>query len=270
MFTVLEIADGKTARKCRRSRPQLVRVQVRGGSFFYVLRVPRRGDLPAAFRMAARCAPVVLTALPVPPDMRVRLFEPRVFPLRRAAAVLCGILPRTRLPPQKLTVGVCDPDGALCGETHALLPLASDVRIVTGKPDAFAADALSARRLFGASLTVGEDAALLARCDAVVCAVPDAAFRDAPVILSCRPADGAFSLLPAQLPQAYAHLRPASVPTDLFAAALAERCGVRSPEWYDCRGTVFGEERPDAEETAALWRTCIESSASSQRFFLDN
>lgn len=260
-FTVLEIADGKRGGKPRVRRPELVRVAVPGGSFFYVLRAPRRSDPQMLFRLAARCAPDVLTALPVPPDAPVRPFEPCAFPLRRAAAALCAILPLTRLPPQKLTVGAADPQGALCGRTQMLLPLASDVRIVTRQPDAFAFDALSARRRFGVSLTVGEDASLLAHCDAVVCAAPDEAFRDVPLLLSCMPSDGAFSPLPVRLPDSLARLCPQSVPPDLFAAALAEKCGVRVPEWSACTGVLFADRPVQAEQAAALWRERIRKKA---------
>ena len=55
-FTVLEIADGKRGGKPRVRRPELVRVAVPGGSFFYVLRAPRRSDPQMLFRLAARCA----------------------------------------------------------------------------------------------------------------------------------------------------------------------------------------------------------------------
>ena len=252
-FTVLEIADVKTGRKRRRGRPELVRVPVPEGSFFYVLRAPRRTELSTLFRVAARCAPDVLTALPIPAGAGVRPFVPRIFPMHRAAAALCAILPQTCLPPQKLSVGVLDPGGALCGRTDALMPLAADVRIVTDEPQRFDADALLARRQFGASLTTGRDAALLADCDAVICPTPDMAFRHVPVILSCVPADGAFSLLPMLLPERYARLCPQSIPPDLFAAALAEKCGVRVPELLACTGTVFGSACANAAQTADLW-----------------
>ena len=257
MFTVVEISDGKTGRKRHGRRPELLRVRVPEGSFFYVLRGARHSDPQMLFRIAARCAPVVVTALPVPPGTGVRAFEPRAFPLGRAAAALCAILPQTRLPPQNLSVGVYDPDGALCGGTQKLLPLASDVRIVTRQPERFDGDALLARRRFGASLTVGTDETLLARCHAVVCSAPDPAFRGVPVILSCVPAQDAFFLLPVRLPENLARLCPAGVPADLFAAALAERCGVRTQRLYACRGTGFGAEQLDVCETASAWRMRI-------------
>ena len=256
-FTAVEIADGKTGRKRRGVRPELTRVPVPEGTFFYVLRGTKRTDPGMLFRTAARCAPDVLTSLPLPPDVPVRLFVPRLFPLRRAQKVLCAILPKTRLPPQKLLVGAFDPDGALCGRTQALLPLSADVRIVTRRPERFDADILRARRLFGATLTVGQDAALLARCDAVVCAAPDEAFRDVPVVLSCVPADGVFSPVPARLPDRFARLCPAQIPHDLFAAALAEKCGVRSPELYACDGVRYAGTAADADAAAAIWRARI-------------
>ena len=268
-FTAVEIADGKTRRKRRGARPELTRVPVPEGTFFYVLRGTKRTDPGTLFRTAARCAPDVLTSLPLPPDAPVRLFVPRLFPLRRAQTALCAILPKTRLPPQKLLVGAFDPDGALCGRTQALLPLSADVRIVTRRPERFDADILCARRLFGAMLTVGQDAALLARCDAVVCPGLHAALRDVPVVLSCVPADGAFSLLPvrlpdglvspvpARLPDRFARLCPAQIPHDLFAAALAEKCGVRSPELYACDGVRYAGTAADADAAAAIWRARI-------------
>ena len=257
MFTVVEIAQEK--RRRRRATPELLRVPLPERTFFYVLRGSRRSEPRTLLRMAARCAPDVLTALPIPPDAAVRRFTPRAFPLQRAAAALCAILPETRLPPQELSVGALDPDGALCGRTEMLLPLAADVRIVTRDPRRFGEDALHARRRFGASLTVGENAALLTDCGAVVCAAPEAAIRGVPVVLSCAPADGAFSLLPVQMPETYARLCPASVPHDLFAAALAEKCGVRAPALFACAGAAYGGEPLDVPRAAALWRARIGS-----------
>ena len=254
---MVQIADEKGGRRRRKSQPELVRVPVPAGSFFYVLRARRGSDPHALFSVAARCAPEVLTALQVPPDAAVRPFTPRVFPMRRAVAALCDLLPRTRLPPRTLAVGVLDPDGALCGGTQALLPLASDVRVVTRDAQRFAPDVFAARRRFGASLTVGEDDALLAGCDAVVCRAPVEATLRAPVVLSCAPAEDVFSLLSVQLPDVYARLCPRGVPPDLFAAALTEKCGVREAALYACRGVAFGGECPDAAQTAALWRARI-------------
>lgn len=256
-FTVLERADGGRGRKRRGGQPELERVPVPGGTFFYVLRAPRRSDPEKLFRLAQRCTPCVLTTLPIPPDKAGRRFTPRAFPLRRAAAAMCAILPMMRLPPQTLALGVLDPDGALCGRTDVLLPLAADVRIVTNRPQQFARDVVFARRQFGAGVTVGEDAGLLCGCDAVVCGEPDEAFADVPVVLSCRPADGAYSLLPPKLPEEYARLCPASIPHELFAAALAEKCGVRSPALYACTGVDFDGVQTDDTQTAALWRQRI-------------
>ena len=232
---------------------------VPGGSFFYVLRVPRFTDPAQAFSLAARCAPEVLTALPIPPNAAARPFVPRTFPICRAFAALCTVLPLTRLPPQALSVGVLDPDGVLRGRMQALLPLAADVRVVTNDPRRFEADVLSARQRFGALLTVGEDAALLGRCDAVVCPAPEAAIRNVPVVLSCVPSDGAFSLADVPVPQAYARLCPDGTQGDLFAAALFEKCGVRAPELLACTGILRGGERLDVRRAALCWRARTET-----------
>ena len=188
------------------------------------------------------------------------MFRPYVFPMRRAAAALCRILPRAQLPPRELAIGVFDPDGALCGQTHPFLPLASDVRIVTRQAERFGTDVLTARRAFGASLTVGEDASLLRNCDAVVCVSPDEAFRGVPVVLSCIPAEDAFCVPPVRLPDSLARICPRSVPPDLFAAALTERCGLNVPDLYACTLVSFGGQQMDVQQAAQLWRSRIQRS----------
>ncbi|MBQ7541716.1 MAG: hypothetical protein IJT44_05440 [Clostridia bacterium] len=251
MFTVV---GTENRRRIRRKAPTLGRVAVPHGVPFYVLRADRRFPTQALFSMAARCARDVLTSLPVPPGAPVRVFEPRLFPMRRAADVFVRLLREAALPPQTLSIGVYDPVAALCGRVSPLLPYAADVRIVTRRPVDFDADVLYAAKRFGAGLTVGESAALLTGCGAVVCAVPDEAFADAPAVLSCVRAAGVFSPVGAALPPAYARLCPPDVPPDLFAAALAELCGVCDAALYACSGVVFDGQNMRTEQAGALWR----------------
>lgn len=258
MFTYIE----RTARggPLRHRRQTLFKVPVPGGSPFYVLRAGERVPQDALLGTAARCAPVVLTDLPIPPDAPVQCFAPRLFPLRRAADALFRLLRETALPPQQVTLGICDPHGALRGRVCAFLPFAADVRIVTRDAAAYEADVRTAAREWGAGLTAGEDDALLGRCT-VLLGDAGCSGTDAPLRFSVLPGADALSPLPLALPPALEALRPASVDAERFAAALSELCGVPVPDEASADGVLFGARELDTAQAAALWRA---------RFFVDN
>ena len=229
MFTYIE--QFARSGRLRRARPQLSKVAVPGGSPFFILRAAARFPASELFRLAGRCAPVVLTDLPIPPDVPVRRFTPNAFPQRRTANALLCLLRDAALSPQRVTIGIRDPQGALRGQVCAFLPYAADVRIVTRNAGAFDADILCAVREWGAGLTAGEDDALLDDCtilmDEKCCTVQDR--------LSIAPT-------PVVLPPVYEARRPQLVQPEMFAAALFELCGVQAPAILQTDGVLLDGE----------------------------
>ena len=236
MFTVLELEPRvPTFREKvlhrKPPQPQLTRVAVKSGAPFFILHVAAPPDaIPwdTVFYTAGRCAARLLTApdIVLPKSDRVRRFVPQFLPLRTALQTLSYILRLAKLPPKRLCIGVHDPNGALCGSAEILLRYAADVRIVTEKPDDYAAYSRSLLEQYGAGFTVDTLVSLFRGCNVLLC--PDAQILpdDSAVRFSCTPAAGAFLLRGVPLPEPYAALLPDGIDPDLFAAALYELCGV--------------------------------------------
>ena len=232
MFTCIERSARRS--RLRPARTQLSKVAVPGGSPFYILRANARVPADELFRLSSRCAPVVLTNLPIPAHVPVRAFEPYAFPLRRTAYTLRRLLREAALPAQQVTIGVRDPRGALCGSVCAFLPYAADVRVVTQNAAAFDADVLRASREWGAGLTAGEDEALLRGCTFRLekdgCTAPDGTV---------------IAPSPLVLPPDCEARRPPYIEPALFCAALSELCGVRSMETRVGSGILLDGEPCD-------------------------
>lgn len=242
MFTCI-VRSARSGR-LRPARTQLSKVAVPGGSPFYILRANARVPADELFRLSSRCAPVVLTDLPIPPHAAVRGFEPYAFPLRRTAYALLRVLREAALPGQQVTIGIRDPRGALCGSVCGFLPYAADVRIVTQNAAAFDADVLHASREWGAGLTAGEDEALLHGC--MFHLGPD----------RCTVADRTIIVpQPAVLPQKYESRRPPFLEPELFCAALSELCGVDMPGETFQGGVIYDGRAVDFTQAAAMLRT---------------
>ena len=241
MFTCIERSARRS--RLRPARTQLSKVAVPGGSPFYILRANARVPADELFRLSSRCAPVVLTNLPIPAHVPVRAFEPYAFPLRRTAYTLRRLLREAALPAQRVTIGVRDPRGALCGSVCAFLPYAADVRVVTQNAAACDADVLRASREWGAGLTAGEDEALLRGC--TFCLEKD----------GCTAPDGTvMAPQPVELPPAYASRRPPCIEPALFCAALCELCGVVLPQEALPNCVLFGGQTMDYTDAAARIR----------------
>ena len=255
MFTVVQVesAGRRSRMRLRRMPPVLSNVSVPGGSPFYILRDSGRTPPQELFRLAARCAPFVLTDLEIPPNAHVRRFDPHVFLLRYAANTLIRLLAAAALAPQTVTLGICDLHGALHGQVCAFLRYAAEVRIVTQNVPGYDMDVRCAARDWGAGLTVGDNPQLLRGCTIVLYARPCPPV-DAPFRFGCAAAPDAFIPQPPCLPPLYTARRPDCVPPEQFAAALAELCGVHVLEQCACPGLLRNAEAFTLPEAADLWR----------------
>ena len=249
MFVVLQIENRKTGLVARaRERfspdePRLSKIAVKGGAPFFVLSVRRRRDgVPweelqaAAGRGASR---ILFTTDDRPPERsRLRAFEPRRLPFRAMWNSVADVLQKSGVKPSALSIGICDPEGGLCGELTRAVHLAAVVRVATRKTRLYETAAEKMMSRYGASVLVDKEEGFLDGCNVVVKRQEDAAPCCAVIsangfpLPSPRPSTHP-SLLTGEhiaLPDDYASLLPANVDETLFACALYECCSVRAME----------------------------------------
>lgn len=240
LFTVLDIVEedlsvvGRFFRRMRREEPELSKVAVRNGAPFFLLGMRAiRGEIPwdKILQKVGRCASRILARedLILPERVPFRRFTPEYLPLCTAENTLCEILKLSEIRPQKISLGIHDPNGALRGRLSALVPYCSDLRIVTNKTNDFEEECRRILENSGAGITRTDDLSALRSCNLILC-------RDASLIPAT---DGfLFSAMPSPLPncfygcsltlpQSEEALRPSFIDASLFAAALYELCGVR-------------------------------------------
>ena len=77
------------------------------------------------------------------------------------AAAAQQLLRMASVPPKHMSIGLYDPSGSLAALVPALLPFAADVRVVTGRPQAYEGAERIAMAMFGAALPVTREAETL-------------------------------------------------------------------------------------------------------------
>ncbi|MGN0635063.1 MAG: hypothetical protein ACI4I5_02480 [Acutalibacteraceae bacterium] len=248
MFTVLQVTQEKPrgfARilwKLHPPEPEFVKVAVKSGAPFFILRVRTAEKAPPwedILYTVGRCASRILTDtdISLPENRNVRLFAPKHLPLIAAMRTMTEVLSLSDIPPHKCVIGVYDPFGSLCGRAEQLLQCASDVRVCTQRTAEYDEESRRLFRLCGAGLTVGETTDLFRRCNILLCADADI-FPAQCVTFACRGTarENLFLCKALDIPEPYRSQTPENIDPGLFASALYELCGVRSLEQcrYSC------------------------------------
>lgn len=262
MFTVLKVTQEKPrglARllwKLRPPEPELVKIPVKSGAPFFILRIRTAEKTPPwdeILYMVGRCASRILTDadITLPPSQSVRLFVPKHLPLIAAMRTLTDVLACSDIPPQRCTIGVYDPAGSLCGKTERLLQCAADVRICTQKTPQYDAESRRLLQLCGAGLTVGETTGLFRGCNILLCENADILSSET-VTFACRGTakENVFLCAHMQIPEPYCAQVPEHIDPALFASALYELCGVRRLEHCRYDSIRHAGEEMTAEEAA--------------------
>lgn len=155
---------------------------------------------------------------------------------RLLARVLMGsaalqLLRMAAVPPAHMTIGLYDPAGVLPALVPALLPHAADVRVVTGRPQAYEEAARVAMTVFGAALPVTRQAETLSGAKLIL--APDGLGHISPrsrgLVLSGVPDDrpGVVGGYLPQMPPAWLSCVPERCDVWRFLAGLYECSGVR-------------------------------------------
>ncbi|MBQ6268306.1 MAG: hypothetical protein IJK64_11115 [Clostridia bacterium] len=200
---------------------------------------------PAWDAVAAHCgryAACLLApeTLPLPPDSRFRRYDPAAFRAQVLFRAACALLKAAALPPQRLTVTLCDRSGLLASQAPALLPFAAGLRILTSAPARYIPVCVSAMQTAGATLLLRDryrpapGPELLLCCSGVPPGVPASA-----CLLTAQSADTSATVLTGHafsLRPTHAALLPDGVDALAFAGALTETCACP-----DYRDAVFSD-----------------------------
>ncbi len=142
MFFLLEIKDGEKSFRARISdyfNPADVSVQkVEMGKilpFYKITAVRHRGEIPwkeienAAGRFCHRA--IINESENIPDSIKIKKYEPVVFPVRVLFNSAVSVLEKLRLDPIKMSITVFDENGYLTDMIESLVKFCSSIRIVT-------------------------------------------------------------------------------------------------------------------------------------------
>lgn len=198
-------------------------------------------------------------ALTLPPDPRFRRYDAAAFRAKVLFRSAIALLGAAQLPPQGLTVTLCDRGGLLAAEALALLPYAAGLRVLTSAPARYIPVSIAAMQKAGAALlrdfyrpAAGPE--LLICCSGIPANAPANA-----CLLTAQPANTAATELTGRafpLRPTHAALLPEGVETLAFAGALTELCACP-----DYRAAIF----PDLAGAPAALRVWFSAAAQDKR-----
>lgn len=221
MFAALELAEcGFFKRRQLNRKPQVREVRVPGGLPFTLIRtafVHGRVDSEAVSTAAGNYSRRMLLPERAGDIAGTERFDSSRFRKLVLFNTAAYILRQSLDCGERLSLCVADRSGVLAGKLSHVVPLVSDVRVMTDNRAAYNEDIAGAMEEFGAAVRFCEKA------DADIVIDLDSSGADGRVIFSF---EKGFSFFGAELPICYASLKPAGIDTLDFAAALFELCRI--------------------------------------------
>ncbi len=151
-----------------------------------------------------------------------------------------NIIEKSELPPDKFSITLTDRNGIYPSRIHELLPLSSQIRIVTAFPGRYSAACANALNEYGASLIIRPSYEENSKPDAVICAdgAVTSSMKNAAVFACKRKTGGKllFSGSNITLFPEHSEIIPSDIDAVDFAGALTELCG-----YTGYRNSVFSE-----------------------------
>lgn len=194
--------------------------------------------------------------LALPPDPRFRRYDAVAFRAGVLFRSSVALLADAKLPPQRLTLTLCDRGGLLAADAPALFPYAAGLRILTCAPARYVPVCVAAMRETGASLLLRDRYLPVPGPEVVLCCSGIPAQAPASVcLLTARAVDLPATVLTGRtfpLRPTHAALLPEGVEPLAFAGALTEACACP-----DYRDAVF----PDLAAAADRLRAWFAASA---------
>ena len=151
-----------------------------------------------------------------------------------------NIIEKSELPPDKFSITLTDRNGIYPSKVHELLPLSSQIRIVTAFPERYSIACANALNEHGASLIIRPSYEETSKPDAVICTdgTVTSSMKNAAVFTNKRKTGGKLLFSGSGIGLLPEHLD--IIPTDIdpidFAGALTELCG-----YTGYKNSVFSE-----------------------------
>ncbi len=160
------------------------------------------------------------------------------------------IIEKSELPPDKFSITLTDRNGVFYSKIHELLPLSSQIRIVTTFPERYSAACTNALNEFGASLIIRPSYEENSKPDAVICAdgAVTSSMKNAAVFACKRKTGGKMLFSGSGIELSPEHLKiiPEGIDEVDFAGAVTELCG-----YAGYRNSVFSEIAADCANISA-------------------
>lgn len=221
-------------------KTEVLQTAVRNGAPFFTVIVSRKkGEIPwedIEFYVG-NCAERMLLPEGVlsPENSRIKVFEPQVLPKRVLFNTACELFSRSKRNPVGRTITLIDENGAMVHEVYRLVPFASAVRVVTQKGELYDRVSQEIMERFGATILIADSVSGAADSNFIIApeGIPDSFLPSGKcAVISGReqPSRGFISVTckNMNLQEHYRRVVPRGIDSDIFAAALFEKCGVAS------------------------------------------
>ena len=212
--------------------PVIERISVLGSAPFFTLTLVcdenEEVDTGEIYSLLGRCAGrVIVCGGTITEDEKVKNFEPRILPSVMLFNSAVDYIKKCSLPPEKTSVAVMDFNGFQKDKLSLLVPLASNLKVITGNPEEFSP---VRRRLYddwGLAMTVTENVNEAGGCTFVIAPRTDKSNPDGGCLLYRNEYSGSTVCLSGSgvtLPDDITKVLP-PCNSLLFASALYELCG---------------------------------------------
>ena len=212
--------------------PVIERISVLGSAPFFTLTLVcdenEEVDTGEIYSLLGRCAGrVIVCGGTITEDEKVKNFEPRILSSVMLFNSAVDYIKKCSLPPEKTSVAVMDFNGFQKDKLSLLVPLASNIKVITGNPEEFSP---VRRRLYddwGLAMTVTENVNEAGGCTFVIAPRTDKSNPDGGCLLYRNEYSGSTVCLSGSgvtLPDDITKVLP-PCNSLLFASALYELCG---------------------------------------------
>ena len=239
MFVVLRIHSLKERKINRKERKSIVNASVqphsseRGLPFFTldVLETKKGIDWQSVSEKCGKYASRIVAprTVTLPDGIGLNRFSPRSVMPMLVFNTACREISRADLPADKISITVTDRNSVMYSRIHRLLPLASQIRVITSKPEKYASACIAAMEENGAAIMLRSAYEAVEGVDIVICCdgITSPGMHNS-IIFSCGKKSGGRLNIRGQGPEllpVHKSIVPESIEPADFAGALFELCG---------------------------------------------